>query len=91
MIEDGLIEECKELFDNDLFNNSVIQKTIGYSEFNDYFNDSKSLDEVRKEIVSNTIKYAKRQRTWFRRNKGALWINNYNDLLESSERFIKTS
>lgn len=65
-------------------------KTIGYAEFDEYFEKKKKLEEVKNEIVKNTIDYAKRQRTWFRRNKDAIWESNYNMLLDRSNKFIKT-
>ena len=51
----------------DCFNNSIVQKTIGYQEFDGYFDNQKTLEDVKKDIIQNTLKYAKRQKTWFRR------------------------
>ena len=91
MLDTSLIEENRELFDKGLFGNKVVQKTIGYQEFNGYFEKEKSLEEVKDEIINNTNRYAKRQKTWFRRNKNCIWTNNYEDILERSRSFIKTS
>lgn len=79
MFNDGLLEEnrkLRELFDKNL----PALKTIGYQEFDDYFDGKKSLEETKAEIIKHTNQYAKRQRTWFRRNKNAIWVSNYFDI-----------
>lgn len=49
-------------------------KGIGYKEFQDYFQGSQNLDEVRQRIISNTMNLAKKQRTWFKRNPSIQWF-----------------
>lgn len=90
MIEEGLVEENTEIRKKNLGKYLAI-KTIGYQEFDEYFKGKKSLKEVEEEIIKNTCKYAKRQRTWFRKHKDALWSSNYNLILEESVKLIKTS
>ena len=90
MIKNGLIEENIMIRKNELHNYPAL-KTIGYQEFDEYFEKNKSIDEVKKEIVKNTKKYAKRQRTWFRKHKHAIWTNNYDLILDESLKLIKTS
>lgn len=85
MFKDGLLEENQELFKS-----TTVLKTIGYAEFTKYFNKQISLDEVRSNIVTNTSKYAKRQRTWFRKNKKAVYVTDYNYLLTESLKLINT-
>ena len=89
MFDDGLLEENIYLKDNDLVN-STVSKIIGYKEFEGYFDGTKTLEDVKSEIIKNTKKYAKRQKTWFKRNKDAVWADNYNLVLERSTKFIKT-
>jgi len=62
--------------------------SIGYIEFKEYFENKISLDEVREKIIKNTMSYIKRQRTWFRRNKGSIWIDNYEDIYQKASTFI---
>ena len=50
-------------------------KGIGYREWQLYFEGSQSLDETRERIISSTIQLAKRQRTWFKRNKSIHWLS----------------
>lgn len=79
MFDEGLVEENRRLRES--FNKSLPAfRTIGYQEFDDYFNGKKNLEETKFEIVKHTNQYAKRQRTWFRRNKNAIWTDNYFDI-----------
>lgn len=48
---------------------SQLSQTIGYKEFKSYFSGVITEDELKSLIVRDTLAYAKRQRTWFRRNK----------------------
>jgi tRNA dimethylallyltransferase len=89
MFEMGLLEENERLRKKGLEKYSALN-TIGYQEFIPYFEGKASLKEVRKEIVKNTKKYAKRQKTWFRKHDHAIWTNDYNLILEESLKFIKT-
>ena len=87
MFEDGLVEENLYLRKNKLYDYLSL-RTIGYQEFNSYFEAKKSIEEVKKDIILHTKQYAKRQRTWFRRNKDAIWCKNYEEVLENSLKFI---
>lgn len=49
-------------------------KGIGYREWQYYFLGSQSLDQTRERILSATVGLAKRQRTWFKRNKSIHWL-----------------
>jgi tRNA dimethylallyltransferase len=49
-------------------------KGVGYKEWREYFEGSASLEQVRQRIIKNTLDLAKRQRTWFKRNKSIHWI-----------------
>lgn len=44
-------------------------QTIGYREFVPYLAGQATIAEVREAIINHTMQYAKRQKTWFRRNK----------------------
>lgn len=90
MIDNGLIEENINIREEDL-NKYPALKTIGYQEFDGYFEKQESLDDVKDKIVKNTSKYAKRQKTWFRRHKHAIWTNDYDLILAESLKLIKIS
>ena len=87
MFKKGLKEEARDLF-NRYDNNLQSFNTIGYQEFREYFKGEKSLNEVREEILTHTYQYAKRQRTWFKRNKDTIWTRDINDILQEAEQFI---
>lgn len=89
MFSKGLVEENKMIREKGLEKYSALH-TIGYQEFDRYFSETKTLADIKSEIIRNTKKYAKRQKTWFRRNKNTVWTNNYDLILESSTKFIKT-
>lgn len=89
MLENGLIEENRLLREKGLEKYKAL-RSIGYQEFDEYFEKEKSIEEVREEIINHTNQYAKRQRTWFRRNKDAIWTDSYDLVLATSLRFIKT-
>lgn len=91
MFKDGLLEENEQLLEAGFdYNNRPLQ-TIGYQEFEGYFNGRKSLEDVKNDIVLHTIQYAKRQRTWFRRNKDVVKIKNYEDAYDTISNFLTIS
>ncbi len=88
MVENGLFEEVKKLID---YQDHNALKTVGYSEIFDFFNGLTSKDEAITKIKNNTKKYAKRQMTWFKKDKDYIWINNKNekDALLKIEQIIR--
>jgi len=50
-------------------------KAIGYKEFFPYFNGEVNLETAIDKIKQNSRNYAKRQITWFKRNKNINWFN----------------
>lgn len=83
MIKAGLIDEAKELYDNGLFNTKTAAQAIAYKEFLPYFEGVDTLDNCIEVLKRNSRRYAKRQLTWFRRNKEIKWI--YRDGKSSDE------
>ncbi len=74
MIENGLLNEVEQLIKLGGFVGSTASAGIGYKELISYFNNEITLDEAILQIKKNTRHYAKRQLTWFRRNKNIQWI-----------------
>lgn len=70
MIERGLVAEAETLF---LYKNLNALQTVGYKEIFEYMESKISLDESIARIKANTRQYAKRQLTWFRKDKGVQW------------------
>lgn len=75
MLSDGLIEENKKLYQRGLNPDYQSIKGIGYREVFQYLNGEINYDEMVDLIKKNTRHYAKRQLTWFRREKNSIWIN----------------
>lgn len=75
MVEMGLIEETKTLLKKHGRINNFIN-TIGYQEILEYLDGKISLEEAILQIKQNSRRYAKRQLTWFRKNKEINWIMN---------------
>ncbi len=71
MIENGLVEEVSNL---KKFRNVNALKTVGYQEIFSYFDGKYTLDEAIEKIKTNTRRYAKRQVTWFKRDKDIRWF-----------------
>lgn len=73
MIKQGLEKEVRKLYKKYGFNVPPMQ-TIGYREWEQYFNKKESLPNTIEKIKMNTIKLAKRQMTWFKKDKTIKWI-----------------
>lgn len=72
MMEAGLEEEVKQLLS---FRKKNSMQTVGYKELIRYFDGEIDLDFAIEEIKKNSRRYAKRQLTWFRREKGIEWFS----------------
>lgn len=83
MVDQGLLEEVRQLAAEGLAEAVRKANVIGYNELLDYFEGDCSLEEAVLMIKQNTRRYAKRQLTWFRGQAGALFFPNAGALLES--------
>ncbi|GAB4457419.1 MAG: tRNA (adenosine(37)-N6)-dimethylallyltransferase MiaA [Bacteroidales bacterium] len=72
MIKQGLVEEANQYYP---FKNLVALKTVGYKELFDYFDNKITLEEAIDLIKRDTRKYARKQLTWFRRDKEYHWFH----------------
>jgi tRNA dimethylallyltransferase len=71
MMELGLVEEVKANLSNRHLN---ALNTVGYKEIFDFLDENCTLEEAVEKIKTNTRRYAKRQMTWFRKDKEIHWI-----------------
>ncbi len=83
MMDDGLIEEVESLKTH-FASSKAIQTGIGYKEFRDYFNQSKTIAEVVEEIKTNSRHYAKRQYTFFKHQFPTKWYDVDYDCFENT-------
>lgn len=83
MIKDGLIEEVKHLKDMGYHRNMVSMQGLGYKEILAYLDGESTLEEAVYLIKRDSRHFAKRQLTWFRRERDVIWIDKqaftYND------------
>lgn len=75
MIEAGLIDEVRQLAGEGYTKNMVSMQGIGYKEVFDYLEGKQDLAETAERIKKDTRHFAKRQLTWFRREKEVTVIN----------------
>ncbi len=73
MFREGAVEEVKNLLEMPL--SITAQKIIGISEIKGYLEGKYSLDYARNLMAKNTRNFAKRQFTWFKRDKRIQWID----------------
>ena len=74
MLEQGLVEEIRELLNSGIPQKCTAMQAIGYKEFVAALNGEISVAEAADQVRIASRHYAKRQLTWFRRNKNIHWI-----------------
>ena len=75
MLEDGLLDEVKSLVDEGYNRDLVSMQGLGYKEMIDYIQERYTLDEAVYTLKRDTRHFAKRQVTWFKREKQVTWVN----------------
>ena len=74
MLENGLIEEAKKIYDTGIRSKAVLTP-IGYKELFEYFDGNITLEEALDLIKQRSRKYAKRQYTWNNHQFNVSWFN----------------
>ena len=74
MMEAGLLEEAKELYDRGLPRENTAMQAIGYKQLFSYFDGEIPLDEALRLIKRDSRHYAKRQFTWLGRERDVIWL-----------------
>jgi len=88
MFEQGLISEVQNLISK-YGKNVKAFDAIGYREIIEYLENKISKQEAIDQIIKNTINYAKRQMTWFKKEKDIIWIKNNKQAEKLVSNFIK--
>ncbi|MEW6535643.1 MAG: tRNA (adenosine(37)-N6)-dimethylallyltransferase MiaA [Candidatus Auribacterota bacterium] len=73
MLKEGLLEEVSFLLSNGIEHNSTAYQALGIREMRDYFSGTLTLDGAIELLKRNTRRFAKRQLTWFAREKDFSW------------------
>ena len=88
MLESGLVDEVKSLINKYEELPTAIQG-LGYKEVVSYLENEITYDEMVEKIKQETRRYAKRQLTWFRRNKKIIWLNGLDDIQNNINIILK--
>jgi len=87
MLEKGLIEEVRNL--KEKYNQfPTAMQGLGYKEVVEYLEGDINKEEMIEKIKMETRRYAKRQLTWFRKNKETIWLNAEKDKEENIREII---
>ena len=87
MIEEGLVEEVRRLVPHKNLN---ALQTVGYSEIFDFLEGNLSVEQAVDNIKKNTRQYAKRQMTWFKRDKEINWLSaDEPNIIQFAETLVK--
>ena len=88
MIEKGLIEEVKKLLGKySEFPTSM--QGLGYKEVKQYLDGEITKEEMVEKIKQESRRYAKRQLTWFRKNKQTIWIDGQTDINDNIDIILE--
>ncbi len=88
MINEGLIEEVKSILAKYSQFPTAMQG-LGYKEVVEFLQGNISKKEMEEKIKLETRHYAKRQLTWFRKNKETIWLDGQEDLEENIKIIIE--
>ena len=86
MLENGLVDEVKKLREMGLSMANISMQGIGYKEIIEYLNGEISLESAIENIKQNTRHMAKRQVTWFKREKDVIYVDPFS--FESNEKIV---
>ena len=75
MMQAGLLDEVKALYERGLKPDNQAGQAIGYRQLLQYLAGEQNLDEAVEAIKRESRRYAKRQLTWFHRNKKIVWLD----------------
>ena len=85
MMKHGLLEEAKAMLPHRSLN---ALNTVGYKELFEYFDNKWTLEYAIEKVKTNTRRYAKRQMTWFKKDKEIYWFTPAE--VEEIEKFIES-
>ena len=96
MLEMGLVEEIKNLLASGIPAKCTAMQAIGYKEFVDALDRRCTIEEAADSVRQSSRRYAKRQLTWFRRNKNMNWLTRLpgegsEEILQKARRVLLDS
>ena len=96
MLKQGLVEEIRNLLASGIPEKCTAMQAIGYKEFVDALDGRCTIEEAAAQVQQSSRRYAKRQLTWFRRNKAMNWLVRHpgegaEEILERATRIVMNS
>lgn len=88
MIENGLIEEVETIYKKYKEFPTAMQ-ALGYKEVVEYLENKLTKEEMIEKIKMESRRYAKRQLTWFRKNKQTIWLNGQESITNNISNILK--
>ena len=93
MLQQGLVEEIRGLLAEGIPEKATAMQAIGYKEFVDALDGRCTIEEAADQVRQSSRRYAKRQLTWFRRNKAIHWLirdtgDTGREILENARRIV---
>ena len=93
MLEQGLVKEIRGLLADGIPERATAMQAIGYKEFVDALDGRCTIEEAADQVRQSSRRYAKRQLTWFRRNKAIHWLirdtgDTGREILENARRIV---
>lgn len=89
MIKDGLIDEISNLLKLGISFDNQSMQAIGYKEFKNYFNKTKSKEECINDVKTHTHQFIKRQYTWFNNQMNTEWYDNKESGIKNINEWYK--
>lgn len=86
MVENGLVDEVKKLREMGLSTANISMQGIGYKEIIEYLDGEVSLETAIENIKQNTRHMAKRQVTWFKREKDVIYVDPFS--FENNDKIV---
>lgn len=87
MFEQGLVDEFRMLLENGCTKDMISMQAIGYKELFPYVEGEISLEEAKEQIKKDSRHFAKRQLTWFRREREVIFLDK--DDYESEDELVQ--
>ena len=88
MLGKGLVEEVRQLLNQGIKPDGISMQALGYKEIAGFLLGQYSYDECVHMLKRNTRRFAKRQMTWFKRDKNIKWFNVQE--YESKKQLVET-
>ena len=89
MVKHGLVDEIKDLLRQKYSWALPSMSGIGYRQFAEYFSGKKTLVSAIEELKRDTRRFARRQHTWFKRDKRIVWCQSFEEAEKNVKEFLE--